>query len=87
MSGVVYFVAVRTETPENGREVGIAMKALKDQGLLADPPLPDNHRAVAWCKGYAEMGTADNAALRTLGLDWNGANQIATIASEGERVA
>jgi hypothetical protein len=79
---VVYFVAVRTSKPQNGIEIQAAMKALNEAGLLAQPPLPDAHYAVAWYRPYEEITANDNGHLRALGLDFDDANRIATVAWE-----
>lgn len=84
---IVYFVAVRTSKPQDGIEVQAAMKALNEAGLLAQPPLPDAHYAVAWAKQCSEMTANDNGYLRELGLDFDDANAIATVAWTTEPTA
>lgn len=79
---VVYFIAIRTAAPpEGGGEIRDAMKALDDAGLLAKPPLLGTHYAVAWFRPYEEMTSNDNGYLRELGLDFDSANRIVTVAS------
>jgi hypothetical protein len=78
---VVYFVAVRTTSPAAGSEVASAMKALNEAGLLAQPPLADADYAVAWYRPYAELTAEDHHHLRALGLGFDEANQIATVAT------
>jgi hypothetical protein len=75
---VVYFVAVRTAKPQGGAEIPAAMKALNESGLLAQPPLPVSHYAVAWYRPYSEMTANDFQHLRALGLSFEDANRIAT---------
>ena len=81
---VVYFIAIRTAArPRGGGEIRDAMKALDDAGLLAKPPLPDRHYAVAWSRPYRDLSANDNGYLRELGLDFDSANRIVTVASVG----
>jgi len=80
---VVYFIAIRTAArPHGGGEVRDAMKALDDAGVLAKPPMPDSHYAVAWSRPYREITANDHDHLRALGLDFDSANRIATVAWE-----
>lgn len=78
---VVYFVAVRTAKPQDGREIAASMEALNEAGLLAQPPLPDAHFAVAWYRLYAELTAEDHHHLQALGLAFDEANRIITVAS------
>jgi hypothetical protein len=77
----VYFVAVRTTSDRGGAEIQHALSALKDAGLLPDPPADGHPHAVAWFRPYEEMTANDHHALRQLGLEFDDANRIATVAS------
>jgi hypothetical protein len=78
---VVYFVAIRTAAPRAGAEVRDVMEALDNAGLLTKPPMPGTHYAVAWSRPYKELTANDNGYLRELGLDFDSANAIVTVAS------
>jgi hypothetical protein len=79
--GVVYFVAVRTEDPQEGREVTAAMEALNEAGVLPRPPFPEGNLAVAWYRPLGDLSADDHLHLEALGLEPNVAHRIASSAS------
>jgi len=79
-SEIVYFVAVRTANPQGGVEIPAVMRALNETGLIAQPPLPDAHYAIAWYRRIEDLTANDHECLRALGLGFDDANAIATVA-------
>lgn len=80
---VVYFVAIRATARKGGNEISEAMKALSDAGLLPEPgEATGEHHAVAWYRPYADLAALDHDRLRALGLGFDDANRIVTVAWE-----